>query len=71
MKIKKILWQNRRDFRAVYVCEHCGYEEEGSGYDDKYFHGNVIPKKECAKCGKTAPEDYRPLSTKYEEHEVV
>ena len=24
MKIEKIVSQSRRDFRAIYVCEHCG-----------------------------------------------
>lgn len=65
MKIKKILWQNRRDFRAIYECEHCGYTEEDRGYDDTNFHHNVIPEMVCEKCGKKAGEDYRPLETKY------
>jgi len=65
MKIKEITSQSRRDFQAIYVCEHCGNEERGSGYDDIYFHEQVIPKKKCSKCGKTADENYRPLTTKY------
>lgn len=65
MKIKQIKSQMRRDFTAIYVCEHCGHEEEGSGYDDSYFHQTVIPNKECKKCGKKASDDYRPLATKY------
>ena len=65
MRIKKILWQNRRDFQAIYECEHCGYTEEGRGYDDTNFHHNVIPEMVCKKCGKKAGEDYRPLETKY------
>lgn len=67
MKIKEILSQHRRDFRAIYVCEHCGYEYEDSGYDDEHFHTHVIPDKVCPKCGKKAPENYRPLATKYPE----
>lgn len=70
MKIKKILSQHRRDFRAIYECEGCGHEYEGSGYDDANFHNNVIPKKTCPQCGKTSTEcgvDYRPLTTKYPE----
>jgi len=67
MKIKEIIWQNRRDFRAIYVCEHCGHEEEGRGYDDRNFHENVIPKMICPECGKIAPDNYRPLATKYPE----
>jgi len=65
MKIKKILSQNRRDFTAVYECEHCGHEETGYGYDDDNFHKNVIPNMKCKSCGETAGEDYRPLSTKH------
>jgi hypothetical protein len=67
MKIKTIVWQNRRDFRAIYSCEHCGKEEAKGGYDDDNFHRNVIPKIPCKFCGKTSPEDYRPLGTKYPE----
>lgn len=67
MKIKKILYQNRRDFQALYECEHCGYEKEGSGYDDAFFHNNVIPDMKCPKCGKKAGKDYRPLAPKYPE----
>ena len=67
MKIKKIKSQNRRDFHAIYECEHCGYEEEGSGYDDANFHQNVIPDMNCSECGEKAPKDYRPLTTKHPE----
>ena len=71
MKIKKIISQMRRDFTAVYECEHCGHEEEDSGYDDDNFHQNVIPERKCTQSGKTAEENYRPLTTKYAEHETV
>ena len=67
MKIKKITSQHRRDFCAVYVCEHCGHEINSTGYDDAYFHSNVIPKMTCKKCGKGKSDDYRPLTTKYPE----
>lgn len=52
MQIKKIIGQSRRDFQAIYKCEHCGYEEKGDGYDDSFFHNNVIPNKVCKSCGK-------------------
>jgi len=65
VKIKQFLSQHRRDFKAIYVCEHCGNEDEGWGYDDSNFHQNVIPNMVCKKCNKKAPEDYRALSTKY------
>ena len=67
MRIKEITYQNRRDFNAVYECEHCGYEHEGSGYDDAFFHERVIPDMKCPSCGKKAGENYRPLATKYPE----
>ena len=68
MYIKKIISQYRRDFRAIYECEHCGHSEEDSGYDDAYFHREVVPNMECPKCGKKADkENYRPMGTKYPE----
>lgn len=71
MRIKEIKSQNRRDFTALYECEHCGYLEEGYGYDDANFHENVIPRMACKKCGKTAADNYRPLATKYPESRVI
>jgi len=72
MKIKEIISQSRRDFTAIYECEHCGHTYKGSGYDDTYFHQTVIPKiMACSKCGKKAPEDYRALATKYPDNQTV
>ena len=71
MKIKTIESQNRRDFYAIYECEHCGHTERGRGYDDDYFHRTVIPAMKCGECGKVAGDDYRPMGTKYAAHEVV
>ena len=71
MKIKRILSQHRRDFTAIYECEHCGATEESYGYDDANFHQNVIPKMKCVKCEKTADDDYVPMATKYPEGYVV
>ena len=65
MKIKEILNQYRREFYAIYECEHCGYEYEDSGYDDDFFHTEVIPKMKCPNCGQVASDNYRPLATKY------
>lgn len=56
MRIKKILRQHRRDFQAVYECQHCGHEEKGSGYDDANFHESVIPAMRCGSCGKAGGE---------------
>ena len=71
MKIKSITNQIRRDFWAIYVCEHCGVEEKGTGYDDDYFHREVIPEMVCKACGKKASSDYRPMGTKHPAHAVV
>ena len=67
MKIKEIVYQNRRDFTAIYECEECGFNHKAGGYDDRNFHDNVIPKMRCPKCGKTAPDSYRGLATKHPE----
>jgi len=71
MKIKKITSQSRRDFHAIYECEHCGDEHESSGYDDANFHNNIIPDMICKKCNKKADGSYRPLAPKYNQSEVV
>lgn len=71
MKIKEIKSQYRRDFTAVYECEHCGHTETGYGYDDANFHNNVIPAMKCKECGKAAPSTYEPKATKYPEGMTV
>lgn len=52
MHIKQKLSQHRRDFTAIYECEHCGHERKGTGYDDRHFHEKVIPAMPCRECGK-------------------
>ena len=48
MKIKEIISQSRRDFTAIYECEHCEHITDPSyGYDDANFHNNVIPVMKC------------------------
>tara|TARA_R110000796_G_C14202540_1_gene392054 strand:- start:141 stop:347 length:207 start_codon:yes stop_codon:yes gene_type:complete len=54
MKIKKVTWRYGNDFCAIYECQHCEHTEEGDGYSDANFYGNVIPKLKCSSCGKTA-----------------
>jgi transcription elongation factor Elf1 len=71
MRIKRIRSQYRRDFTALYECEHCGNETEGHGYDDANFHQNVIPAMACKECGMTAADDYRPLAPKYPPHVTI
>lgn len=67
MRIKEILWRMRRDFTAIFECEHCGYTSESYGYDDANFHQNVIPQMECPRCHKVADESYEALTPKYPE----
>lgn len=71
MKIKTILSQHRRDFTAIYECQHCGHTLESTGYDDQNFHKNVIPDWACPKCNKKADENYRALTTKYPDGFVI
>lgn len=65
MKVQKMVSQHRRDFQAIYECEHCKHTYQGYGYDDEYFHHVVIPGIKCEKCGKSSGDDYRPQATKY------
>ena len=53
MKIKEIINQSRRDFWAIYECESCGHSTKEKGYDDRYFHDEVIPGMKCKSCGKS------------------
>lgn len=58
MRLKKKMWQHRRDFTGLYDCEHCGHEQTmGGGYDDAYYHQNVIPRLKCGACGEAAAPD--------------
>jgi len=54
MRIQKIVSTSRRDFRAIYECESCGWTRQGYGYDDANFHETVIPAMVCGSCGKSA-----------------
>ena len=75
MKIKERIMQHRRDFRAIYECEGCGYTtKEQSGYDDRNFHDNVIPEMICPKCGKSRKDlgiVGEKAETKYASWEVI
>lgn len=71
MKIKEMLSQHRRDFLAIFICEHCEYEEEVKGYDDENYHVNVIPNMNCPECNKKSKADYAPRETKYPQGFVI
>lgn len=51
MKIKGMTFEHRNDFKADFVCEHCGHEYNSFGYHDTNFHVTVIPGFFCPKCG--------------------
>ena len=54
MRIKTITYRHRRDFTAIYECESCGADQKDYGYDDAYFHENVIPAMQCKSCGASS-----------------
>jgi hypothetical protein len=54
MRIKTRISQHRRDFTADYECEFCGRIDRSTGYDDAYFHNEVIPAMRCRGCGKSS-----------------
>ena len=70
MKLLKKTRQHRRDFTGIYECEECHFTIELDGYDDRYFHDNVVPSWECLKCGKSTNDLEEPkqkIETRYEE----
>lgn len=73
MKIQKIVSQHRRDFTAIYECDHddCDHSGGGQGYDDENFHNNVIPKMKCPKCGRISKKETPIATPKYAPWEVV
>jgi hypothetical protein len=75
MKIKKVITQNRRDFTALMVCEFCNKESINTeGYDDRYYHDNVIPDMKCGSCLKSTASEGGEIThkdTKYSENQIV
>lgn len=54
MFIKEITNQHRRDFSAILQCEGCKTEETlKAGYDDEYYHSEVLPNRKCPNCKET------------------
>jgi hypothetical protein len=53
MRINNYTFENRNDFHANLVCEHCGHMGElRSGYHDSFYYTQVIPSILCARCNK-------------------
>ena len=71
MKLQKKISQNRRDFVGIFVCEHCNNSTKESGYDDTYFHNQVIPNMKCSKCNKTGIECDNLIITKPKYNDAV
>lgn len=74
MKIIEIKSQMRRDFIAEIECEGCNVKEEISGYDDDYYHNEVLPERKCKSCGKSRKDlgiVGEKTKTKYASSEVV
>lgn len=69
MRIKKMISQHRRDFTATMECEFCKQTDKNtSGYDDVYYHENVIPNMKCKGCGHSTISkcgEVKPQATKY------
>lgn len=57
MKIHHIRDRIRNDIFGVMICEHCRNTDRFVGYDDAYYHNNVIPKLKCKACGKDRAGD--------------
>lgn len=52
MFVKLVTDRNRNDFWYTGECEHCGHERKNmSGYNDAYYHEQVVPSLRCASCG--------------------
>lgn len=67
MKIGRGFELHRNDFYCTYECEHCGAEtDRRSGYNDSFFHEQVIPAKHCDKCGKNRAGDQKEIEKKVE-----
>jgi hypothetical protein len=75
MRICEVLSQSRRDFTALMGCEGCGATEKlTTGYDDRFYHDEVIPAMTCAACGESRNSlglKAAPTATKYAAWEVV
>jgi hypothetical protein len=71
MIIKEITYQHRRDFSAIMECEFCGHTQKNdAGYDDQYYHTNVVPNIKCKKCDKSTISgggEINPRTPKYPE----
>lgn len=63
--------QHRRDFKAELTCESCNNTQIlNTGYDDDYYHNNVLPNMKCTKCNESTISSNKPIEpqqTRYPE----
>lgn len=75
MIIENITSQTRRDFYADLICEFCNHKQKlTDGYDDDYYHQEVIPNICCEACGKSTISGVgkiQPYKTKYPKGFIV
>lgn len=74
MKVLEIYDQMRRDCSCYLECENCGNKETiENAYDDRNYWDNVIPNRNCERCGKSTNElglkIKQRIETKYPEGE--
>lgn len=54
MKMKKILYKDNTEYKALYECENCGKYKKCYWSDDIYFNDKVIPDIRCSSCGMSS-----------------
>jgi C4-type Zn-finger protein len=55
MKLIRKTQQYRRDFSGILECQSCNHQQHlKSGYDDMYYHKEVIPNIKCENCMKSS-----------------
>ena len=50
MNIEKIIYSDRDDFKAIFVCPRCGHRKEGWGFKDASFYDDILPNAICPSC---------------------
>lgn len=75
MKVLRKYDQFRRDCSCDLECEKCGSQETKIyAYDDRNYWDNVIPSRECKKCGESTKSlglNTETIPTKYNDYEVI
>lgn len=57
MRLTKVTERYGNDFWGEIECEFCQHKAKlDSGYEDAYYHAEVIPSMVCRSCGKTGKQ---------------